>query len=69
MFFNFPLIYLMLVSFDLTISAMLTTRNASGTIHDTRSGSAAFRIISVILAWVYLVGVAGLVALLTVVIM
>ena len=30
MFFNFPLIYFMLISFDLTTSAVLTTRNSSG---------------------------------------
>ena len=35
MFFNFPLIYFMLVSFDLTISALLTIRNASGSIDDS----------------------------------
>ena len=30
MFFNFPLVYFIIVNFDLTISAILTMRNASG---------------------------------------
>ena len=35
MFFNFPLVYFIIVNFDLTISAMLTTRNASGQLDDS----------------------------------
>ena len=35
MFFNFPLIYFMLINFDLTTSALLTIRNTSGELDDS----------------------------------
>ena len=35
MFFNFPLIYFMLINFDLTTSALLTIRNTSGKLDDS----------------------------------
>ena len=35
MFFNFPLIYFMIVNFDLTTSALLTIRNTSGQLDDS----------------------------------
>ena len=55
MFFNFPLVYFIIVNFDLTISAILTTRNASGQLDDSRSfiSTTTFRAVSIILAWVY----------------
>ena len=71
MFFNFPLVYFMLVNFDLTTSALLTTRNASGDLDDSRTfgNESAFRIISVILAWIYLIVLAGVIFALFFVIM
>ena len=55
MFFNFPLAYFILINFDLTISAMLTMRNASGELDDSRSfiTTTTFRVVSVVLAWAY----------------
>ena len=60
MFFNFPLIYFIIVNFDLTISAILATRNASRQLDDSRSfiSTTTFRVVSVVLAWVYFIAFA-----------
>ena len=71
MFFNFPLVYFMLINFDLTTSAILTLRNSSGELDDSRTigNAGAFRAISVILAWIYLIVLAGVIFALLFVIM
>ena len=71
MFFNVPLGYFMLVSFDLTISALLTIRNADGLIDDSWSmgDETTFRTISVILAWAYLIVMVAVIGVLIFVIL
>ena len=71
MFFNVPLLYFMFVSFDLSISAFLTIRNADGSIDDSSSlgSKATFRTISVVLAWAYLIVLVGVIGAITFVIL
>ena len=67
-FFNFPLVYFMLINLDLNISALLTTRNYDGHMDDswTLGSAEASRYISLVLAWLYLIGFAAVMVVLIV---
>ena len=68
MWFNVPIIYLMVTNLDLTISAVMTIRHESYNILEFEGHNAWFNIISVVLAWIYLIALTALIAVLTFVI-